>query len=137
METQLENQITTINLTLESDVFKARYVDNKLHLPPKGNTDAKLMIIVSHPNKDDLSARELLTGDYGVEVDKAFKACGLTEADVYITAMVKHGIGAKPKPTSEQIEANAAVLDAEIAFVNYDVRSRGLQTFNEEECQAR
>lgn len=80
--------------------------------------EADLMIVFSHPNKDDLEAREYCTrGDLATEVLSALSAAGIDLPRVYFTAMVKHGIGSKPKPSAEDIEEWSAKLDEEIAGV--------------------
>lgn len=80
------------------------------------------MIVASHPNKDDLSARKLLVkGSASSELYNALKEINIPENKCWITTMVKYGIGNKDKPTSEQIEECAPYLDAEIEMVKPDL----------------
>lgn len=93
-------------------------MDGNWLLPPKGSTTAKLMLILSHPNHEDLQVKQIMTGAYEIEIRNAVAAAGIDMVkDVYVTSMVKSGIGSKPKPTSEQIAAHAAILDYEIDLV--------------------
>lgn len=102
---------------IREDIFKLRAIDGSWWLPPRGNKEGKLMLILSHPTHDDLGPKELLSGAYGVEVQNAVAAAGINPNDLYITSMVKHGIGSKPKPSSDQIAAGAELLDYEISLV--------------------
>ena len=80
--------------------------------------EADLMIIFSHPTIHDLDAREYCTrGEMATEVLSALSAADIDLSRVYFTAMVKHGIGSKPKPSAEDIEEWSAKLDEEIAGV--------------------
>lgn len=89
----------------------------KLKIQPEIK-EADLMIVFSHPNKDDLEAREYcVKGDLAAEVLSALKAADIPEERVYFTAMVKHGIGSKSKPSAEDIEEWSTILDEEIAGV--------------------
>ena len=98
-------------------------IDNKLWLAGWGNSEAPIMLIVSHPLSDDLKNGELLSFDTDTEggytsrdeIEKAFEAVGLSlENDCWVTSMVKFGLGSKDKPNATQIEACAAYLDEEI-----------------------
>lgn len=106
------NPETTI--PLDDTVYKLRRIDGKLWLPPRGNPKGKLMLILSHPGHEDLQAANLLSGDYKDEIQSAVSMAGIDPNEVYITTMVKYGIGNKSKPSAEQIEQCAPILDFEI-----------------------
>jgi uracil-DNA glycosylase family 4 len=73
------------------------------------------LVIFSHPNKDDLEVRKVgKNGPSANEVLEALKSANIPLEHVHFTAMVKHGLGSKSKPTTEDIEEYAAELDAEI-----------------------
>lgn len=100
--------------------------NGKLWLSGWGDTEAKIMIIVSHPSFDDLRAGELLApreDESGDTVPRDELENALASADIeldtqcWVTAMVKYGIGSKDKPDKNQIEECAAELDEEIAEV--------------------
>lgn len=94
------------------------YMNDRLWIPPRGNTEAKIMIVLSHPNAEDLQQRYLCAGSgASVEIRNALEANQISEDDVWITSMVKYGIGSKTKPSSDQIAECAPYLDAEIEFV--------------------
>lgn len=99
-------------------------------LPPVGNIKGKLMIILSHPTFSDLENQELLSGDYRGEVNAACAAAGISITELYVTTVVKHGIGKKPKPTGEQIEACSHWLKYEIEKVKPTlIMSLGAEVF--------
>jgi uracil-DNA glycosylase family 4 len=77
----------------------------------------ELMIVFSHPGKDDLEARAFGKQGMAEEVLSALSAADIPLDKVYFTGMVKHGIGNKPKPSAEDIEQWSAKLDEEIASV--------------------
>ena len=112
----LQDQTNTTEFT-EELISRKRRVGDKWWLAPKGNPNAQLMLILSHPGKDDMEAGELFTGSYRTEVVNALAAAGIETSNVWVTSMVKTGIGAKPKSTAEQITEGAAQLDWEIAYV--------------------
>lgn len=102
--------------------------DGKIWLSGWGNDEAPIMLIVSHPQVEDLRTGEILCydpdnderGTYNArdEIENAFEAVGLDiERDCWVTSMVKYGIGNKDKPNSKQIAECAAELDEEIAHV--------------------
>lgn len=106
--------------------FENERKDGKLWLAGWGNSEAPIMIIISHPLSDDLRTGELLAFDTETEggytardeLESAFEAVGLNlESDCWITSMVKFGLGSKDKPTAKQIEECAQYLDDEIAEV--------------------
>lgn len=81
---------------------------------PEGATP-ELMIVLSHPNKDDLEAREFgKKGSSADEINAALESAGIARENVYFTGMVKHGIGSKSKPSAEDIEEWRETLDREI-----------------------
>ena len=92
----------------------------KLHIKtevPEGY-QPELMIIFSHPNKDDLEVRAFGKQGYAaLEVNQALERAGIPRDKVHYTAMVKHGIGSKGKPSAEDIEEWSASLDAEIEAI--------------------
>jgi len=95
-------------------------MDNKIKIttPVKEGTSPELLVIYSHPTKDDLEVRAFGKQGYAAdEVHRALDAAGIDRARVHYTAMVKHGIGSKSKPSVEDIETFAAELDAEIAAI--------------------
>ena len=125
-----ETPVVQTSAVNEADLFAVREVDGKLWLPPIGNRKARLMLILSHPNLTDIGKRQLLTGEYLVEVQNACAAAQIDIAELYVTTMVKHGIDKKPKPTAEQIEACAPWLAFEIAMVKPDlIMSLGAEVF--------
>lgn len=64
---------------------------------------------------DDLQVREFGKKGYAAEeVVSALEAAGIPLDKVYFTAMVKHGIGSKAKPSAEDIDLFAGELDEEI-----------------------
>lgn len=77
----------------------------------------ELMIVFSHPGKDDLEERAFGKKGMAEEVLSALSAADIPLDKVYFTGMVRHGIGNKPKPSAEDIEQWAAKLDEEIAAV--------------------
>lgn len=82
----------------------------------KKGAQPELLIVFSHPNKDDLEARAFGTkGDMAAEVLSALSAADIPLSRVHFTGMVKCGIGSKSKPSAEDIEEWSAALDAEIA----------------------
>lgn len=88
------------------------------------------MLILSHPNFSDLENHQLLSGDYLKEVQDACNAAGIKLQDLYVTTMVKYGIGKKPKPTAEQIAECAPYLQYEINLVKPDlIMSMGAEVF--------
>lgn len=92
-------------------------MSEKIRVAPFRLDDSKpeLMIVFSHPNKDDLEAKSF--GKAGMSADEVLSAlelAGIPLDKVYMTATVKYGIGSKPKPTAEDIEYWRAELDAEI-----------------------
>jgi DNA polymerase len=96
--------------------------DGKIWVSGWGNTEAKVMIITSHPSIEDLRAGYILSHDddgYGPidEIKSALNASGLKEDDCWFTSIVKCGIGSKDKPNSKQIEEGAAELDEEIESI--------------------
>lgn len=93
-------------------------INNKWWIPPRGHHKSKIMIVCSHPSKDDLEARKLFgRGSGEKELENALKEAGIPMDHVWITSMVKYGIGSKDKPSGEQIAECSPFLDAEIAFV--------------------
>lgn len=103
------------------EIFEPRLIDGKLWLPPKFHTiDARYMLILSHPAHDDLQARELLSkqSPYREEIMNALKVSDINPNDVYVTTMVKYGIGNKSKPDKAAIAECAEQLKHEIALVN-------------------
>lgn len=116
-ETPATNPETTT--TFGPEIFRSRMFNGRTWLPPKGNPAGRLCLILSHPSHDDLACRELLSqrSPYRAEVLAALQIAGISLDDVYVTAMVKYGIGSKPKPGKEQIEECAAQLDFELELV--------------------
>jgi uracil-DNA glycosylase family 4 len=93
--------------------------NGKIWLSGWGNTEADIMIIGSHPTREDLHEEEVFANiddEYCArdEIDNALKIAGIHHDDCWFTSMVKYGIGNKDKPTAEQIEECAALLDEEI-----------------------
>lgn len=98
--------------------------DGKYWLSGWGNDEADIMLITSHPKSEELIEGSILApsddNSYNArsEVEAALAAVGIDiETDCWVTSMVKYGIGAKDKPSAEQIEECAAELDEEIAHV--------------------
>jgi uracil-DNA glycosylase family 4 len=90
----------------------------KIKSTVKEGTSPELMIVYSHPNKDDLEVGAFGVNGYAAtEVHLALDAAGIPLEKVYFTGMVKHGIGSKSKPSAEDIEKYREELDNEIAQV--------------------
>ena len=90
----------------------------KLDTSVKEGCKPELLIVFSHPNKDDLEVRKF--GEHGanaLEILAALEAADIPRELVHFTAMVKHGMGSKSKPSAEDIEEYAAELDAEIEAI--------------------
>lgn len=100
---------------VDDGVFMLRRVNGKTWYPPMGTEKSRLMLVLSHPGKEELKAGRLLAGSYMDEILNAVSVSGIDPDDIYVTSMIKYGLGAKTKPTTEQIEECAAVLDYEIA----------------------
>jgi len=80
------------------------------------NSTVELLIVFSHPTKDDLEAKVFGEKGYAAEeVKRALENADISIDRVCFTAMVKHGIGSKGKPTAEDIEKWSESLDNEIA----------------------
>jgi len=87
----------------------------KIATPVAEGCKPELLIIFSHPNKEDLEARKFgVAGFATTEVKAGLAAAGIPLEKVHFTAMVKHGIGSKSKPSAEDIEEFAQELDNEI-----------------------
>lgn len=95
-------------------IFEVGEYNGKTWLPGIGRPPAKLMIIISYPSKDDVKELRLLSGGSGIEIDNALEIAGFQLNDIYITSMVKFGIGNIVKPTTTQIQECAEMLDLEI-----------------------
>lgn len=92
--------------------------DSEKHwLLPYGNTEAKLMLVLSYPSADAVKTQDISEGDHMEEIRGALAAAGIAESEVYITTMVKYGIGSLPKPKNEHIAECAPMLDFEIGEV--------------------
>ncbi len=88
------------------------------------------MLILSHPNFNDLENHRILSGEYLKEVQAACVAGGIDIGELYVTTMVKYGIGKKPKPSAEQIAECAPYLEYEINMVKPDlIMSMGAEVF--------
>lgn len=93
--------------------------NDKIWLSGRGNTEAKIMIIVSHPTHGDLKEECILAEDdeeYGAidEIRAALKTVNIDEDDCWFTSIVKFGLGSKDKPNAKQIEECAEALDEEL-----------------------
>jgi uracil-DNA glycosylase family 4 len=78
----------------------------------------EMLIIFSHPNKDDLEARGFGKQGFSAdEVKSALSVAGIPLEKVHFTGMVKHGIGSKSKPSAEDIEEWREALDQEIEAI--------------------
>lgn len=96
--------------------------DGKVMVSGWGNEEADIMIIGSHPSKEDLKTGAAFSDDDAEympmdEIREALKIVGIKEDDCWFTYMIKFGLGNKDKPNSAQIELGAAELDDEIATV--------------------
>jgi uracil-DNA glycosylase family 4 len=90
----------------------------KIATPVTEGCAPELMVIFSHPNKDDLEARAFGKKGYSAdEVLAALRCANIPLENVHFTAMVKHGIGSKSKPSAEDIEEWSASLDQEIEAI--------------------
>ena len=118
----------------EEELFRTREVTTngvkQLWLSPRGNPKARLMLILSHPNFNDIEQKQLLSGDYLAEVQAACAAGGIEMSELYVTTVVKHGIGKKPKPSATEIAVGVPWLEYEIAMVKPDlIMSMGAEVF--------
>jgi uracil-DNA glycosylase len=81
-------------------------IEDKIHIHTDllpGKTP-ELVVVFSHPNKDDLRTRSFGTAGYAAEeITEALKLAGIDPARVHYTAAVRHGVGSK-KPTAEDFE---------------------------------
>jgi uracil-DNA glycosylase family 4 len=94
------------------------FLNGKWWIPPRGDPRSKLMIVYSHPPFADIKNKQLCSeGDAADELKAALRFAGIPESCVWITSCVKHGIGNKEKPDSEEFSAGLPYLDAEIAYV--------------------
>mgnify|MGYP001563727370 CR=1 FL=1 len=100
----------------ELDRFKG--ASEKKWIPPYGNTEGRLMLILSYPSSDACIAGDLSEGPHYEEIKNALAVAEIPEDEVYITTMVKYGIGNSPKPTTAQIAECHDLLDFEIKEVN-------------------
>lgn len=97
--------------------------DNKIWVSGWGNTKADIMIVTSHPMREDLKYGYILSetdpDDYSPrdELMAALRIAGIKQEQCWFTCMVKFGIGSKAKPTSEDIKTCAEELDLEIATI--------------------
>ncbi len=111
-------------------LFDAQRVKDKWYIPPRGNPNGRLMLVLSHPGHDDLESGKLLNGSYKTEVMSAIQQAGIDPNDVYITSMVKEGIG-NAKMSAEMIAKWAELLDFEFDLV----KPKLIMTLGAEECQ--
>jgi len=89
--------------------------ENKVEVKPRGGPGAKYMIVFSHPSKDDLQVGYFgRAGGSANEVIDAIEIAEIPIEECYFTAMVRNGIGSKPKPPAEDIEFWSEKLDKEI-----------------------
>jgi uracil-DNA glycosylase family 4 len=89
--------------------------DTKVEVKPRGGPGAKYMIVFSHPTKDDLQVAHFgRSGGSANEVLDALEEAEIPVEECYFTAMVRNGIGSKPKPPAEDIEFWSEKLDKEI-----------------------
>lgn len=112
--------ISEIKLTAEAflealEAFKGE--STKKWIPPSGDTEAELLLILSYPSSDACVEGDLLAGASMLEVLNALDVAEIPRDSVYITTMVKYGIGSASKPTTTQIHECRAMLDFEIATV--------------------
>jgi len=90
----------------------------KIETPVAEGCSPELLIVFSHPNKDDLEARAFGKKGFAAdEVHNALNAAGIPLENVHFTGMVKHGIGSKSKPSAEDIEEWREELDREIEAI--------------------
>lgn len=96
-------------------------INDKLWLTGIGDTEAKILIVSSHPSYEECKQQELHyqspnISDY-TSTDELFKALeivGINKDHCFFTTIVKYGIGSKDKPTPEQIKECFEALDEEI-----------------------
>ena len=87
----------------------------KKWVPPWGSTTPKLMLILGYPSADACEEEDLEAGASMAEVINALEVAEIPKEDVYVTTMVKFGIGTQSKPNTAQIELCREALDFEIA----------------------
>jgi DNA polymerase I-like protein with 3'-5' exonuclease and polymerase domains/uracil-DNA glycosylase len=90
----------------------------KIDTTPKHPEKIEILVVFSHPNKDDLEALAFCTnGTAADEVLTAIDRANIPLDKIHFTGAVKHGIGNKSKPTAEEFEEYAAELDSEITAI--------------------
>lgn len=90
----------------------------KIDTTPKNPEAVELLVVFSHPNKEDLEAQAFCkSGATADEVLEALDRANISLDKVHFTGAVKHGIGSKSKPTAEEFEEYAAELEQEIALI--------------------
>lgn len=101
-----------IDAAAEAELKKHRVeIDTSV---PEG-AHPELMIVFSHPNKDDLKARAFGKEGYAAdEVLAALELANIPVDKVHFTGTVKHGIGSKAKPSAKDILEWSDSLDEEI-----------------------
>ena len=93
-------------------------MSDKVKVEAKAGENPELMIVFSHPNKDDLEARKFGEKGYAAdEISAALQSAGIDPSRVYLTGMIKRGIGSKSKPSAEDIEEGREELDREIESI--------------------
>ena len=89
-----------------------------------GNPDADIMLISDAPGYFEENKGHPFAGPAGEKLDGILKAMGLERSEVYITHLVKYRPSmpnqttANRKPSSDEIDAFAPFIDAEIKVVN-------------------
>lgn len=99
------------------DIVNLKWLGSKRCMPPRGHDKAKIMVVQSHPTKDDFLNGMTLGGASRDEVLKAYKETGIPENAVWHTSFVKYSLGSKSKPSSEQIEECRAIFEEEVRHV--------------------
>jgi uracil-DNA glycosylase family 4 len=98
-----------------SEIIKKQKIEVKPNFVE--GSQPELMIVFSHPGKDDLEAGCFGEAGMATEVLSALSGAGIPLEKVYFTGMVRHGIGNKPKPSAEDIEEWSKKLDEDIETV--------------------
>lgn len=131
---------TPITLDIsDEELGQARMVDGRQWMCSLGNTEAELLLLASHPNIRDEGEKEVMSGDYFMELFAAFlrvypeyKDKGYDWLDhVYITSVVKHTLGkTQSKPTTEELQFFRPYVEREIQIVRPKlIMSLGAEAF--------
>jgi uracil-DNA glycosylase family 4 len=108
-------------LTLEElyQIRRLRNPEGKIQawLPPIGPPTAELLLVLPAPTKSDAKDLVLAGAEYMNEIRSALSLAGIAEERVCLTALVKHSLEGRAKPTAAEIEAGGKQLEQELALL--------------------